>query len=189
LKYLSPVGVARRWQEFCVDRAGRIVLERPLGAAAAVLTWLGWLTICPALGFPALGTAAMINRAIFGVIDPSFWVGWVMLIAAFIVAIAVFLILERLRLLRASIWSGVIYGGALWLFVGVLIMPLLGFVEKPSSIPPSADPMQATLMMHSLGPLASVAALIAWLLFGAILGATESVGLRRSAVPAAVPAR
>jgi hypothetical protein len=36
-----------------------------------VLTWLAWLTICPALGFPTLGTAAMVNRAIFGTIDPG----------------------------------------------------------------------------------------------------------------------
>jgi hypothetical protein len=165
------------------------LVERPLGAAAAVLTWVGWLTICPALGFPTLGTAAMVNRGIFGVIDPSFWVGWVILIAVFVVAIAVFILLERVHLLRASIRSGVIYGVALWLFAGVVIMPILGFVEKPSPLPPSADPMQATVMMHSLGPLASLAALIAWVLFGAILGATESGHQQRNTLPAGVPAR
>src|SRR6202163_43230 len=100
-------------------------MERPLGAATAVLTWLGWLTICPALGFPTLGTAAMVNRAIFAVIDPNFWVGWVIMIAALVGAIAVFFILERPHLVRASIRTGVIYGAALWLFAGVVIMPLL----------------------------------------------------------------
>lgn len=68
-----------------------------------MLTWLGWLTICPALGFPTLGTAAMVNRAFFGTIDPSFWVGWVIMIASLLVAIAVFFILERAHLVRASI--------------------------------------------------------------------------------------
>ena len=160
--------------------------ERPLGAAAAVLTWLGWLTICPVLGFPTLGTAAMVNRAIFGTIDPSYWVGWVILIAALLVAIAVFFILERAHLLRANIRSGVIFGAALWLVAGVVIMPILGIIAPPtaplSGIQP-ADPMQATVMMYRLGPLASVAALIAWVLFGATLGATGSASERRDTVP------
>jgi quercetin dioxygenase-like cupin family protein len=163
-----------------------IQMERPLGAAAAVLTWLGWLTICPALGFPVLGTAAMVNRAIFGVIDPSFWVGWVVMIAALVVAIAVFFILERAHLVRVSIRTGVIYGAALWLVAGVVLMPLLGIVALPTSplsgIQP-ADPMHATVMMYTLGPFAAVAALIAWVLFGATLGATGSAQQRRDTAP------
>jgi quercetin dioxygenase-like cupin family protein len=163
-------------------------MERPLGAVAAMLTWLGWLTICPALGFPTLGTAAMVNRAIFGTIDPGFWLGWVIMIAALVVAIAVFFILVRAHLVRASIRTGLIYGVALWLFAGVVVMPLLGIRTSP---PPAAfipgvqpaDPMEATVMMYSLGPLASVAALIAWLLFGATLGATGSTQQRRDAAP------
>jgi len=160
-------------------------MERALGAAAAVLTWLGWLTICPALGFPTLGTAAMINRALFGEVpeaghEPGFWLGWIILIAGLIVAVAVFFILERLRLLQASIRTGVIYGAALWLLAGVVVMPLLGLTEPSIPGPPTvpgfqpADSMKATVMMYTLGPLASVAALIAWLLFGAILGAIGS---------------
>jgi len=68
-------------------------MERPLGAATAVLTWLGWLTICPVLGLPVVGTAATVNPATFGVIDPKFWAGWVIMIASLVVAIAVFVIL------------------------------------------------------------------------------------------------
>jgi hypothetical protein len=174
-------------------------MERALGAAAAVLTWLGWLTICPALGFPVLGTAAMVNRPFFGIIpeaghEPNFWLGWVILIAALVGAIAGFFILERLRLVRASIRTGVIYGVALWLLTGLVIMPLFGLTE-PS--PPSAsgvgfqpaDVMQARVMMYTLGPLASVAALIAWVLFGAILGATGSGQKRRDTASAKAPAR
>ena len=153
-------------------------MERLLGAVAAVFTWLAWLTICPALGFPTLGTAAMVNRAIFGKTDPNFWVGWVITIAALVVAVAAFFIFERAHLVRPNIRTGLIYGAALWLFSGVVIMPLLGITETSTAIPANlagsqpADPMQATVMMYTLGPLASLAALIAWLLFGAILGAT-----------------
>jgi hypothetical protein len=98
-------------------------MERALSAAAAVLTWVGWLTICPALAFPTLGTAAMINRALFGDVpeaghEPGFWLGWIILIAGLVGAVALFLILERLRLLRASIRTGLIYGAALWLLSG-----------------------------------------------------------------------
>ncbi len=157
-------------------------MERALGAAAAVLTWLGWLTICPALGFPVLGTAAMVNRAFFGIIpeaghEPNFWLGWVILIAALVGAIAMFFILERLRLVRPSIRTGVIYGAAIWLLSGLVVMPLLGLIEQSPAFAASgqpADVMHATLMMYKLGPLASAAAFIAWVLFGAIVGATAS---------------
>jgi hypothetical protein len=175
-------------------RAGRVVLDRPLGAASAVLTWLGWLTICPALGFPTLGAAAMVNRTLFGVIDPNFWVGWLIVVAALIAAIAAFFILERAHLVQASIRSGVVYGAALWLFAGLVIMPLIGVIEKPFIIPANfpgfqpPDQMQGTVMMYSLGPLASVAALIAWVLFGAIVGATESAHQRRRFASFGVPA-
>lgn len=169
-------------------------MDRPLGAAAAVLTWLGWLTICPAIGFPTVGTAAMVNRALFGVIDPNFWVGWVIMVAALVVAVAVFVIFETAHLVRASIRSGVAYGAALWLFSGLVIMPLIGVIEKPFLIPANfpgfqpPDQMQGTVMMYSLGPLASVAALIAWVLFGAIVGTIESAHQRRNFGSFGVPA-
>jgi hypothetical protein len=136
----------------------------------------------------------MVNRAIFGTIDPSFWVGWVIVIASLLVAIAVFFFLERAHLVRASIRTGVIYGAALWLFAGVVIMPLLGIRTSPaasahiSGIQPP-DPMQATVMMSSLGLLAPLAALIAWVLFGAILGAAGSAQKRRGSPPLGAPAR
>jgi hypothetical protein len=170
-------------------------MDRPLGAAAAVLTWVGWLTICPALGFPILGTAAMVNRALFGIIpeaghEPDFWLGWVILIAALVGAIAVFFILERLRLFRGSIRTGVIYGAAMWLLAGLVVMPLLGISEPSPAVAPGqpADVMHATVMMYTLGPLAAVSALIAWVLFGAILGATASGQGRRTIASEKAPA-
>jgi hypothetical protein len=171
-------------------------MERALGAVAAVLTWVGWLTICPVLGFPTLGTAAMVNRALFGAIPeaghvPGFWLGWIILIGGLVGAISLFFILERLRLLRASIRTGVIYGVALWLLTGLVVMPLLGLTE-PSPPPATgpgfqpADVMLARVMMYTLGPLAAVAALIAWLLFGAILGATAGGQKRGDTTPVAL---
>jgi hypothetical protein len=157
-------------------------MERLLGAAAAIVMWSGWLAICPALGFPTLGTVAMVNRALYKVIpeaghNPGFWLGWVILIAALAGAIALFFILEGLRLVSPSIRTGVLFGLALWLVVGIAVMPLLGFIDPTSPIPTPQQPpdaMRATLMMYTLGPLAAVAALIAWTLFGAIIGATGS---------------
>ncbi|HXO58438.1 MAG TPA: hypothetical protein VN834_01440 [Candidatus Acidoferrum sp.] len=171
-------------------------MERLLGAAAAILTWLGWLAICPAFGFPTLGTAAMINRVIFRFNpeaghEPNFWVGWSILIVALIGAIAMFFLLGKLRLVRASIRTGVIYGAGLWLVAGIVVMPILGLIQ-PAAIPvvgQPPDPMQATVMMYSLGPLASAAALIAWVLFGAILGATGTAQSRPNTAIAGAPAR
>jgi hypothetical protein len=166
-------------------------MERLFGAAAAIATWAGWLAICPSLGFPALGTVGMVNRALYKVIpeaghNPVFWLGWLILIAALVGAIAVFFTLEWRRLVRPSIGTGVIFGLILWLVVGLLVMPLLGVIDPTSPAPQQPpDAMRATVMMYTLGPLASVAALIAWTLFGAILGAT---GRSRSA-PALVAGR
>ncbi len=153
-------------------------VERGLGAIAAILTWLSWLIVAPALGFPSLASVAMINRAIFPIIpeaghNPGFWLGWLIVIAGLVVAIAVYAMFDRLHILHAGIRTGLIYGAGLWLVAGVIIMPLLGLVEPARRLPASLDPMQPTLMMHSLGPSAAVAALIGWVLFGAILWATE----------------
>jgi hypothetical protein len=176
-------------------------MERALGAAAAVLTWLGWLTICPALGFPTLGTAAMINRVLFAKIpeaghEPDFWLGWIILISGLVGAIALYFFLDRLRLVRASIRTGVIYGAVLWLVSGLVVMPLFGLTEPlgpeqtgaVAGFQP-ADIMRATVMMYSLGPLASVASLIAWALFGAVLGATFGKGTGQQTAAATAPAR
>jgi hypothetical protein len=169
-------------------------MQRGLGSVAAVFTWLGWLTICPALGFPTLRAAAMVNRAVFfrnipeAGHNPDFWVGWVIVIAALLIATAVFFAIDRRHLVRTGIRTGVIYGAALWLMAGVVIMPLLGLIEPSTDVPPNLDLMLATVMMYNLGPLAALAALIAWVLFGAILGATGKAQQRRDAAPAEVPA-
>jgi hypothetical protein len=158
---------------------------RGLGALAAVLTWLGWLTISPALGFPILGAAGMINRALYfrnipeAGHNPDFWLGWVLVVSGLVIAAAVFFfVVERAPTFGPGIRAGVIYGALLWLVAGFVFMPLLAFIEPSTSVSaagPGLQPferMYPTVMMYSSGLLAPVAALIAWVLFGAILGAT-----------------
>jgi hypothetical protein len=55
-------------------------------------TWRVWLTICPALGFPWWGRPPWETRPASGD-RPKLWVAWVTMIAAVVVAIAVFVIL------------------------------------------------------------------------------------------------
>jgi hypothetical protein len=160
-------------------------VERGLGALAAVLTWLGWLTISPALGFPILGPAGMVNRALYfrnipeAGHNPNFWIGWVIVVAGLVVSVAVFFfVFERAHIVGTGIRAGVIYGVALWLVAGLVLMPLLALNEPGpyvSAAGPGLEPLERmypTVMMYSSGLLAPMAALIAWLLFGAILGAT-----------------
>jgi hypothetical protein len=159
---------------------------RGLGALAAVLTWLGWLTISPALGFPILGPAGMINRALYfrniaeAGHNPDFWLGWVLVVSGLVIAAALFFfVVERAPTVGPGIRAGVIYGALLWLVAGFVVMPLLAFIEPWESVSaPDVQPferMYPTVMMYSSGLLAPVAALIAWVLFGAILGATGRV--------------
>jgi uncharacterized membrane protein YeaQ/YmgE (transglycosylase-associated protein family) len=124
--------------------------------------------------------------------QPDFWIGWAILIAGLAGAIALYFILERRRLVRADIRTGLTYGVLLWLVVGAVVMPVFGIFEaKPPPAPgfQPADPMQATFMMYTLGPLAALAALIAWLLFGAIIGATWSMPGKRDSGPILTTAR
>ena len=152
-----------------------------LGALAAVLTWLGWLTICPALGFPTLATAAMLNRVFVPREDPGFLLGWALLLIGLASAALLYLAAADRGRLRPSIASGLVYGAICWLIAGVVLMPLLGLVvpSPAAGAPPPAgtpaqlpDPMRGSFMMLHLGVAAPIAALIGWLLFGAVIGAT-----------------
>lgn len=95
------------------------------------------------------------------------------------------------RFVRATVGTGVLYGLVLWLVAGALIMPLLAWAEPASPPPPPLppgtppppqppDPMHPSFMMLDLSNWAPVCAAVAWLLFGAILGA---VSLRMAPKP------
>jgi len=77
---------------------------------------------------------------------------------------------------------GLLFGVAAWAVAGLVVMPIIGHISGPApaptpppGIPTSPDPMHATFMMLHLGALAPVEALLAWLLFGAVLGAASGV--------------
>jgi len=166
-------------------------VARVLGAPAGIAAWLGWLTICPALGFPSLGTAAMLNRVLVPREDPGSWLGWALLLIGLASAALLYLAAADRGRLRASVASGVIYGAICWLVAGAVVMPLLGLADRTaaasSAVVNAPDPMHGSFMMLHLGVAAPTAALVAWVIFGAMLGATSgsrpsdpSVGLRRS---------
>jgi quercetin dioxygenase-like cupin family protein len=143
------------------------------GAIAGVIAWLGWFSVCPALGFPSLATAAMLNRVLVPREDPRFWLGWALLFIGLASAALLYLAAVGRGRLRPSIASGLVYGGLCWLLAGAVVMPLLGLaVPAPAAATGPPDPMRGSFMMLHLGLGAPIAALIAWLLFGAVLGAT-----------------
>ena len=139
-----------------------------------MFAWVGWFSVAPALGFPSLGPAAMFNRVLAPRADSDYWIGWALLLIALAVAVLVYLGAVRRGLWRAHIVSGLVYGAVCWLIAGAVVMPVLGFAD-PFPVPPppaSPDGMHGTLMMLHLGSGAPLAALVAWLILGAVLGAT-----------------
>lgn len=161
-----------------------------LGGIAAIVVWLGWLALAPTLGLPTLATAAMVNRDVASHENPNFWLGWLILLLGLAAAVGVYLfVISRFVKPRARI--GVLYGLVLWLVAGAVVMPVLAWgapaVPPPPPLPPGThvpppppDPMHASFMMLDLSNWAPVYAVVAWLLFGAILGA---VSLRMAREP------
>lgn len=154
-----------------------------LGGVAAVVTWLGWFVLAPALGLPSLATAAMISRDVASDENPDYWVGWLILLLGLAAAVGLYLFVTS-RILEPRVWLGVLYGLALWLVAGAVVMPVLAWgapetapppPPPPGSPPPvvAPDPMDASFMMLDFSNWAPVCAAIAWLLFGAILGASS----------------
>jgi quercetin dioxygenase-like cupin family protein len=156
------------------------VVRGALGALAGIAAWVGWLTVCPALGFPTLAMAPMFNRVLVPGDDPGSWLGWALLFIGLASAALGYLWVTARGRLRPSIASGVLYGAICWLVAGAVAMPLLGLTFPSaaggSSAPTPPDPMHGSFMMLPLGIGAPIAALIAWLTFGAVLGAAASSG-------------
>jgi quercetin dioxygenase-like cupin family protein len=153
-------------------------MGRALGGLAGIAAWIGWLTVCPALGFPTLATAPMFNRVVVPAEDPGFWLGWALLLIGLASAALLYMAAADRGRLRPSIASGLVYGAICWLFAGAVVMPLLGLAfpsaaaTTPAALTPP-DPMHGSFMMLHLGVAAPIAALVAWLMFGAVLGVTS----------------
>jgi quercetin dioxygenase-like cupin family protein len=139
---------------------------------AAVATSLGWLQLAPAFGFPVTAPAAMLDRML-GAHREAGPAGWALLLAGEAVLVAgYFVVVEpRTRGVVAPFASAL---GA-WLLTGAVLMPVIGLIQGS---PPATDPMRATFFMLNLGPLAAVEALVAWVLFGAVLAAGRTLDVR-----------
>ena len=148
------------------------------GALAGMVAWVGWLSVSPALGFPTLGAAAMLNRVFVPREDPGSWLGWALLFIGLASAALLYVAATYRGRLRPSIASGLIYGAICWLIAGAIVMPILGLAAPsaaattPAALTPP-DPMHGSFMMLHLGIAAPIAALVAWLIFGGVLGATS----------------
>jgi quercetin dioxygenase-like cupin family protein len=163
-----------------------------LGTVAAVVAWLGWFQIAPALGFPTIGPAAMLNRVFVPESEPGVWLGWVVLVLGLVALAALYSLATSRGWFRPGPVSGLLFGLAAWAIGGIVVMVVIGHISPPTPAPPAPpgpplpatpDPMHATFMMLHLGALAPVEALIAWLLFGSVVG-TTSVPTEREEAPA-----
>jgi quercetin dioxygenase-like cupin family protein len=153
-----------------------------LGLAAAVVAWLGWFQIAPALGVPTIGPAAMLNRVFLPASDPGVWLGWVLVVLGLIAAATLYAMATTRGWIRSGPLTGLLFGLVAWAIAGMVLMVIIGHISPPAPAPPAPpgpplpttpDPMHATFLMLHLGALAPVEALAAWLLFGAVVGATS----------------
>jgi quercetin dioxygenase-like cupin family protein len=153
-----------------------------LGIAAAVVAWLGWFQIAPALGIPTIGPAAMLNRVFLPGSDPGVWLGWVLIVLGLIVVAALYALATSRGWIQPGVLAGLVFGVAAWAIAGMVLMVIIGRISPPAPAPPAPpgppppttpDPMHATFLMLHLGWLAPVEALAAWMLFGAVVGATS----------------
>jgi quercetin dioxygenase-like cupin family protein len=160
----------------------RVEVVQLLGVVGAVVAWLGWFEIAPALGFPTIGPAAMLNRVFVPKSDPGVWVGWVVLALSLVALAALYSLAAARGWFRPGPVSGVLFGLAAWAIGGIVVMVVMGHISPPAPAPPAPpgpplpttpDPMHATFMMLHLGALAPVDALAAWLLLGAVMGAAS----------------
>src|SRR5205823_5310063 len=145
-----------------------LAMRRVLVGAAAIVTSLGWLQLAAAFGFPVTAPAAMLDRML-GAQREAGPAGWVLLLLGeAALAAAYFLVVEpRTR----GVVAPIAYGLGAWLLSGAVLMPIVGLIQgaPPAGDAPN-DPMRATFFMLNLGPGAAVESLVAWLLFGAVLG-------------------
>lgn len=182
----------------------REVLQ-PLGVVGAIVVWLGWFQVAPALGFPTIGPAAMLNRVFLPKSDPGVWLGWVLMVLGLLAVAGLYALAAARGWIQAGAFSGLGFGVAAWAIAGMVVMVIIGRISPPAPAPPAPpgpplpttpDPMHATFLMLHLGWLAPVDALVAWLLFGALVGApsvsieqaTTGSAARSQAVTGVTPA-
>jgi hypothetical protein len=134
--------------------------------SAAILTWFAWLALAPAFGFPETAPAAMFDW----LLRSSGW-GWLVLLGGELAVVGLYAFAVRRRLLGPGFVPALGFAVAVWLVVGVVVMPIMGALSASGA---PADAMRPTFMMLHLGPLAAVSALIGRVLYGVVLGSNVS---------------
>ena len=134
--------------------------------------------VCIAL--PQAPRSAMFNRVLAPREDPGFRLGWGVLLIGLTAAALLYVVVTGRGRIRPSVASGIVYGVVCWLIAGAIVMPLLGLALPTAQAPAGApatppDPMVGSFMMLHLGPAAPAAALVAWVIFGAVLGGTSQL--------------
>jgi hypothetical protein len=183
----GPTGPAEE-----TSSAAAIGVALACGTLGAVAAWIGWVDFAPALGFPDVSPPGMLNRTLGAAPDAPF--GWAVLFGGLAGLAVGYLLAVAKRLSRPGLFSGAIYGLALWFLSGAILMPLMGLLSSDHQVPSADVPtpmppmtaespptlMRETFMMLHLGPRAPIGALIGWLLYGVILGGTSWKLLRRA---------
>lgn len=142
---------------------------------AGLLSWFGWFALAPAIGLPDISPAGVINTVISDGADPTAPAGWILTALGLMIATTIYVVAARRSAFKPGLSSGLLYGAALWLFVGVVLMPLLQIVAGPDfasgmSSAPAMMPLEPSFMMAGRGLLAPLEALVGWLVFGAVVG-------------------
>lgn len=144
-------------------------MRRLLVGTAAIAAALGWLQLSPAFGYPVTAPAGMLDR-VLGADREAGPVGWLLLVLGVAALVAFYSLVVEPRTHRR--FFPIAFAIGAWLLSGAVVMPLIGVLQ--GAPPPGAapnDPMRATFFMLNLGLGAAAAALVAWLLLGAVLAA------------------
>lgn len=137
------------------------------------------MSVSPAAGFPSVSPPDMINQTLAA--SPRSSLGWAILLGCLIALATAYLVAASSRRIRPGLTSGALFGLALWLVTGAVLMPLMGLVSPDPiggammRMGPAASSVRESFMMIHLGFLAPIGALITWLLFGGVLGWTSSI--------------
>lgn len=149
-------------------------MRRVLVGMTAVAVSLGWLQLAPAFGLPVTAPAPMLDRMLGANRDAGL-AGWaILLIGELALAAGYFLFVEGRTSGAVAPFA---YAIGAWLFTGAVLMPVIGFIQ---GAPPVGDAaaMHATFFMLNLGVGAVAEALVAWVLFGAVIAAGRSLEVR-----------
>src|SRR5205823_5447114 len=113
-------------------------LGRLLGIAGAVVAWLGWFQIAPAIGFPTIGPAAMLNRLFLPRSDPGVWLGWFVMVLGLAGVAALYVLATQRGWVRAGPLSGALFGVVAWAIAGMVLMVIIGHLSQPAPSPPAS---------------------------------------------------